>query len=102
MRWRILSLLFAARVGLGFQFQTMGAVSGELMDAFGLDNAQIALHIAKNVPEPKVREAKWAADHKNQGNNRSAEGRCRASGTTCYDVAAKTVKNRSAHVGRPD
>jgi len=45
MRWRILALLFAARVGLGFQFQTMGAVGGELSDAFGLDNAQIGLMI---------------------------------------------------------
>jgi len=33
------------------------------------------LRIAKNGPEPKVREAKWAADHKNHGSNRSAEGR---------------------------
>lgn len=45
MRWRILALLFAARVGLGFQFQTMGAVGGELSDAFGLDNAQVGLMI---------------------------------------------------------
>lgn len=45
MRWRILGLLFAARVGLGLQFQTMGAVGGKLSDAFGLDNAQISLMI---------------------------------------------------------
>jgi predicted MFS family arabinose efflux permease len=45
MRWRILALLFAARVGLGIQFQTMGAVGGNLTDAFGLDNAQIGLMI---------------------------------------------------------
>lgn len=45
MRWRILALLFAARVGLGFQFQTMGAVRGDITDAFGLDNAQIGLMI---------------------------------------------------------
>jgi MFS family permease len=45
MRWRILALLFTARVGLGFQFQTMGAVSGELTKAFGLGNAQIGLMI---------------------------------------------------------
>lgn len=41
MRWRILALLFAARIGLGFQFQTMGAVSADLSGAFALDNAQI-------------------------------------------------------------
>ncbi len=45
MRWRILALLFAARVGLGFQFQTLGAVSGELSGAFSLDNTQIGLMI---------------------------------------------------------
>jgi hypothetical protein len=36
---------------------------------------QIMLRIAKNGPEPKVREAKWAAHHQTQGNTRSAEGR---------------------------
>jgi hypothetical protein len=50
------------------------------------------LRIAEHGPEPKVREVKWAAHHQTQGNNRSAEGRCRASGGTCYAVAAKTVK----------
>lgn len=45
MRWRILALLFAARTGLGVQFQTMGAVGTDLADAFGLDNAQIGLMI---------------------------------------------------------
>ena len=44
-RWRILALLFAARVGLGFQFQAMGAVGTKLSDAFGLDNVQIGLLI---------------------------------------------------------
>jgi hypothetical protein len=33
------------------------------------------LRNAKNGPEPKVREANWAAYHQTQGNNRSAEGR---------------------------
>jgi hypothetical protein len=54
------------------------------------------LRIAENGPEPKVREAKWAAHHQIQGNNRSAEGRCRTSGGIGYAVAAKTVKNRGA------
>ncbi|SHJ17769.1 Predicted arabinose efflux permease, MFS family [Palleronia salina] len=45
MRWRILALLFAARVGLGFQFQTMGAVGGDPTDAFGLDNAELGFMI---------------------------------------------------------
>lgn len=45
MRWRILALLFAARVGLGLQFQTMGSVGTNLSDTFGLDNAQIGLMI---------------------------------------------------------
>ena len=45
MRWRILAMLFAARVGLGFQFQTMGAVGGEVSHTFGLDNAQVGMMI---------------------------------------------------------
>jgi MFS family permease len=45
MRWRVLALLFVARIGLGFQFQTMGAVGGELADVFTLDNAQLGLMI---------------------------------------------------------
>lgn len=45
MRWRILALLFAARVGLGFQFQTMGAVGTNLSNEYGIDNAQIGLMI---------------------------------------------------------
>ena len=45
MRWRILALLFATRVSLGLQFQTMGSVGADLSDAFGLDNARIGLMI---------------------------------------------------------
>lgn len=45
MRWRMLALLFAARVSLGFQFQTMGAVGEDLSRVFGLDNARIGLMI---------------------------------------------------------
>lgn len=45
MRWRILALLFAARIGLGFQFQTMASVGDELAVAFGLDYAEIGFMI---------------------------------------------------------
>lgn len=41
MRWRILTLLFFARIGLGFQFQTMASVGDDLVVAFGLDYAGI-------------------------------------------------------------
>jgi predicted MFS family arabinose efflux permease len=41
MRWRILFLLFLARVALGFQFQTLGSVSRDLVGAFALDYAAI-------------------------------------------------------------
>ncbi|WP_340150502.1 MFS transporter [uncultured Sneathiella sp.] len=41
IRWRILLLLFFARVGLGLQFQTLGSVSNNLIDAFGLDYTEI-------------------------------------------------------------
>jgi predicted MFS family arabinose efflux permease len=41
MRWRVLALLFAVRVGLGFQFQALGSVGDDLVTAFGLDYADI-------------------------------------------------------------
>lgn len=41
MRWRILALLFLARIGLGFQFQTLTSVSDNLVVAFGLSQAEI-------------------------------------------------------------
>lgn len=41
MRWRILALLFLARIGLGFQFQTLTSVGNDLSVAFGLTQAQI-------------------------------------------------------------
>lgn len=40
-RWRILILLFLARIGVGFQFQTLGSVSGELVGELGLNYTQI-------------------------------------------------------------
>lgn len=45
MRWRILALLFFARIGLGFQFQTLASVGDDLVVAFGLDYAGIGLLI---------------------------------------------------------
>ncbi|MFK7867738.1 MAG: CynX/NimT family MFS transporter [Roseobacter sp.] len=45
MRWRILGLLFLARTGLGFQFQTLGSVGGDLSAAFGMDYASIGMLI---------------------------------------------------------
>ena len=36
-------MLFAARVGLGFQFQTLGSVSNDLIAAFGLDHADVGM-----------------------------------------------------------
>jgi MFS family permease len=41
MRWRILALLFLARVGLGFQFQTLTSVGDDLVVAFGLTHAEV-------------------------------------------------------------
>lgn len=43
MRWRILALLFAARIGLGLQFQTLASVGDGLVVAFGLDYAGVGL-----------------------------------------------------------
>lgn len=45
MRWRILALLFLARIGLGFQFQTLASVGDSLIVAFGLDYKSIGLLI---------------------------------------------------------
>jgi hypothetical protein len=36
MRWRVIAMLFAVRVGLGFQFQTLWSVSNDLATVFGL------------------------------------------------------------------
>ena len=41
MRWRVIAVLFAVRVGLGFQFQTVGSVSNDLVTAFGLSYADV-------------------------------------------------------------
>ncbi|NKB54010.1 MAG: MFS transporter [Rhizobiaceae bacterium] len=45
MRWQMLALLFFARIGLGFQFQTLASVGDNLVVAFGFDYAQIGLLI---------------------------------------------------------
>ena len=45
MRWHILGLLFLARVGLGFQFQTVASVGDDLIVAFGLDYVGIGMLI---------------------------------------------------------
>lgn len=44
-RWHILALLFAARIGLGVNFQAMGSTGDQLGNAFGLGYAQIGLMI---------------------------------------------------------
>ncbi len=45
MRWRILALLCCARIGLGFQFQTVASVGDDLVVAFGLSRTDIGLLI---------------------------------------------------------
>ena len=45
MRWRILALLFLARVGTGFQFQTLASVGDGLIVAFQIDYATLGLLI---------------------------------------------------------
>ncbi len=45
MRWRILALLFFARIGLGLQFQTLASVGDGLVAAFDLDYASLGLLI---------------------------------------------------------
>ena len=40
-RWLILAMLFTCRTGLGFQFQTLGSVSGSLVSELGFSYAEI-------------------------------------------------------------
>lgn len=40
-RWWILALLFTCRVGLGLQFQTLGSVSGSLVDQLAFSYAEV-------------------------------------------------------------
>lgn len=40
-RWIVLAILFTARVGLGFQFQTLGSVSNELVEELRLNYTEI-------------------------------------------------------------
>jgi MFS family permease len=44
-RWRILGLLFLARISLGLQFQTVASVGDDLVVAFGLDYTGIGFLI---------------------------------------------------------
>jgi len=45
MRWRILALLFFARIALGFQFQTAASVGGDLVTEFGIDYSEVGFLI---------------------------------------------------------
>ncbi|MFT6911891.1 MAG: MFS family permease [Paracoccaceae bacterium] len=45
MRWRILVLLCYARIGLGFQFQTVASVDSDLVATFGFTYTEIGLLI---------------------------------------------------------
>ena len=40
-RWLVLLVLFGCRTGLGFQFQTLGSVSGQLIEDLGFSYTQI-------------------------------------------------------------
>ena len=41
MRWLMLAILFAARLAMGFQFQSIASVSAHLIETFGFSFAQI-------------------------------------------------------------
>ena len=43
MRWRVIAMLFVVRIGLGLHFQTLGSVSGNLVEVYGLDYADIGV-----------------------------------------------------------
>ena len=42
-RWAILALLFAVRLSMAFQFQSVAAISPVVMNEFGVDLAEIGL-----------------------------------------------------------
>ena len=41
MRWSMLAILFVVRLAMGYQFQSIGSVSAQLVDAFGFSYAQV-------------------------------------------------------------
>lgn len=45
MRWWMLALLFFARIALGFQFQTVASVGGDLVTVFGIDYSDVGFLI---------------------------------------------------------
>ena len=44
-RWWVLLMLFAARTGLGFQFQTLGSVSPDVVEALSISYQQLGMLI---------------------------------------------------------
>jgi len=40
-RWFILSILFLARISMGYQFQSIGSVSPSLMEEFAIEYAAV-------------------------------------------------------------
>ena len=70
-RWAMLALLFATRVGLGFQFQTMGSVADPVAARLGLSGAEtgtliglflipgLVLAIPAGLPAAGPRTACW-------------------------------------------
>ena len=41
MRWSMLAILFVVRLAMGYQFQSIGSVSAQLVDTFGFSYAQV-------------------------------------------------------------
>ena len=41
MRWSMLAILFVVRLAMGYQFQSVGSVSAQLVDSFGFSYAQV-------------------------------------------------------------
>ena len=67
-RWLILGALFAARLGMGFQFQTLGSTAGQITTDLGLSNTElgtlIGLFMLPGVflAFPSGWLARWASD----------------------------------------
>ena len=60
-RWMILFLLFFARISLGFQFQTMGSVSSQVIDELDFNYTQIGSLIGLFMVPGLFLDAFWPA-----------------------------------------
>jgi len=62
IHWRILALLFLARIGVGFQFQTLTSVGDDLVVAYGLSQVQVGTLIGLFMAPGLFLATRFASD----------------------------------------